>query len=112
MRQTIAVSVVLAIVLLGGCGGGEQTVEPDLVAENTAFTPTELTATVGEELALDMANRDDFAHNFTIEELDIAQDLPVGANTLLGFTPEEAGTFDFLCTLHPQAMRGTLTISE
>src|SRR5687767_7001245 len=108
--RLLAVSSLLLVALLAGCG--EQTVEPDLVAENSAFTPTELTATVGEELALDIANRDDFGHNFTVEELEIAQELPGGANTLLGFTPEEGGTFDFVCTLHPQAMRGTLTISE
>ncbi|MDQ3991053.1 MAG: plastocyanin/azurin family copper-binding protein [Actinomycetota bacterium] len=54
-------------------------------------------------------NRDDFPHNVhLLDGSDRTVDLPLGAAASLEF--EEAGTFEYECSLHPQQMRGTVIV--
>ena len=115
-RWTWLAAMAGTVLLLAGCtGGGEATDDggpADLTAEDFSFSPTELTATVGEEAAFEVANDGDVPHNVTIEELDVDEDVDAGEHTFVTVTPEEPGEFEFYCALHPEQMTGTLTVSE
>ena len=111
--QRLAV-LMTAVVLLGACGGGEATVDeaaiPDLTATDFSFEPAELTGTVGEETAFEVANDGQAEHNVTIEELGVDEDIEAGAHVFVTVTPEEAGEFAFFCKFHPEQMTGTLSV--
>ncbi len=95
----------------------------DLTAEILArapergnFWPRELVLPVGEKVKLRIRNVDTVTHGFAIPALGIqARDIKAGHYTIIEFTPETAGKYDFYCTawcgeFHLQ-MRGVLEIT-
>jgi plastocyanin len=112
----IGVSALLLIGLLGWSGlstkGSAVTSDVSVVAENVAFTPTNLSASAG-EVTVGLANKDLFWHTFTIEELGVDLLVPVGANLTVTFEASP-GDYRFICRIpgHPDAgMEGILTIT-
>lgn len=134
MTTTLRIVAVSAALVLGAAACGDTTPNVDqstassaasgpsgardvtIVAEKIAFDTTELEATVGETLTISYDNRDTrIPHNLhvnggtggpaktAVEEGPITQSLKV--------TFEEAGTFEYFCEVHPQQMRGTITVS-
>jgi plastocyanin len=86
--------------------------EATLVADNVAFSRTDLTAQAG-EVTVSLANQDLFWHTFTIESLDVDLPVPVGGTRSVTFNAEP-GMYEFKCRIpgHPEAgMIGTLTVS-
>jgi plastocyanin len=86
--------------------------EATLVADNVAFSRTDLTARAG-DVTVSLANQDLFWHTFTIESLDVDLPVPVGGTRSVTFNAEP-GTYEFKCRIpgHPEAgMIGTLTVS-
>ena len=56
------------------------------------------------------SNEDDFPHNVDfLTGDDTTLDLPIGESA--EFTFEEAGEFYYECSLHPQQMRGIVTVT-
>lgn len=93
-------------------GGGGVTI----VAEDTAFDTTTLDATVGETLTITYDNRDDrIAHNLHVEGAsgdDAKTEIEEGPTTqTLAVSFDDAGEFAYFCDVHPQQMRGTVTVS-
>lgn len=93
--------------------GGEATI----VGENTSFDVTTLDAAVGETLTLTFDNRDDgIQHNLHVTGTaagDAMTEITEGPVTqTLDVTFDEAGDFDYLCDVHPDQMRGTITVAE
>lgn len=87
-----------------------------LIAENTTFDTTTLEATVEETLTITYDNRDDgVPHNLHVEGTaggDAKTDIEEGPTTqTLDVTFDEAGEFDYVCDVHPDQMRGTVTVS-
>jgi plastocyanin len=80
----------------GAAGGAEFT-----IAE-FAF-PDDFVATAGEEFTV--TNDDEFAHTVTSTEFDVELD----GETSKPLTIDTAGTYDIVCTIHPQ-MTGTITV--
>lgn len=107
--------VLLALLLLGACGGSPP---PERQLEVTAtemqFTPDRLEARVGEQVFIRLRNRGTVAHSLTI-------DLPTGQRTvsadagvdaILTFTAAEAGSYRFYCRIPGhEAQQGTLVIT-
>ena len=92
-------------------GGGVTT-----VAKDTAFETTTLDATVGETLTITYDNRDDgIAHNLHVEGAsggDAKTDIEEGPTTqTLAVSFDDAGEVAYFCDVHPQQMRGTVTVS-
>ncbi len=123
---------VLSIVLLIGC-----TVVPiiasvayeryharDFTAEILARSPEKgnfsprllkLEVAPGEEVKLRIRNVDCVMHGFAIPDLEVdAGEIKAGHSVTVAFTPEQAGTYEFYCTVwcseHHLQMRGTLEI--
>lgn len=124
-RRILALGAVLA---LGAAACGDTTADesqgPDepasstatIVADDIAFDTTELDATVGGPLTITLDNRDDaVAHNLHVEGAaggDAKTDIEEGPTTqTLEVTFDEAGEFEYFCDVHPQQMRGTITVT-
>lgn len=83
-------------------GGGDA----DVTMSNFAFNPDELTVASGDTVTV--ANEDGTSHTFTSE--DGGFDLQLSGSESGEVTIDaEAGSYDFLCTIHP-SMTGTITV--
>jgi plastocyanin len=90
-------------------GGGEN--ELKLVASGTAWDTDSLDMAAGAEVSVEVTNQDSFEHNFTFAEAGANQDVEGGEDATVTFTAPAAGSYEFLCKYHPQAMRGTVTVT-
>jgi len=124
------------------CGGGDSANDtPDaesvtVVAENTLFSPEEVSVPAGREVTLKLENRDTFEHDLEVEGLkvevleggserpehggnhddsdDVLAVHTQGSDTAtVTFMADEPGVYDIYCTIrgHREAgMVGTLTV--
>lgn len=86
--------------------------EVEVSATIQAFDPEDITAEVGEDLAIVLTSEDMF-HDFTIDELDVHVAADAGKTETGGITAPEAGTYTYYCSVpgHRNAgMEGTLTV--
>ena len=89
-----------------GGGGGSVTV----TAEDFAFAPDSVTAAVGD--TIELANEGESPHNLQAEEADLDEDVDAGETVSIDLADVEPGTYDFICSFHPDDMTGTLEITE
>ena len=71
--------------------------------EGSQFVPGEIQISTGEEVV--WVNQDSFAHTVT----GFGVDVNIGAGENYTHTFNEAGTFDYECTIHP-GMTGTVVV--
>jgi plastocyanin len=90
-------------------GGGEN--EFQLIASGTAWDTTSLDMATGAEVSVEVTNEDSIEHNFTFAEANADQDVEGGEDATVTFTAPAAGSYEFFCKYHPQAMRGTVTVT-
>ncbi len=91
---------------------------PELTTANNQFVQREITARVGETVALRLHNSDAAAHAFDIDAFNVHVPMPGGEDMLALFTPTTAGTYTFYCGVpghaHPatgSGMVGTLIVA-
>ncbi len=83
--------------------------EIDMVAFE--FSPE--TSTVPAGTSILVKNTDPFAHDFTLDALDIAESVGPGGEVLIDVSTAAPGTYDYVCTLHTsegEGMIGTIVI--
>lgn len=114
--SVIGLSAMLLIGLLGSSvatsNGTNAPADVALVAENVAFSESEVSVPAG-EVTVGLANQDLFWHTFTIEELGVDLLVPVGASLTVTFDASP-GNYRFICRIpgHPSAgMVGSLTVT-
>lgn len=123
-RTHLSAALLLGALALTACGGDDDARGGDapapaadaraieVVADDFAFEPSEITAEAGEELAVALTSVDT-DHDFTVEDLDFHVHADQGDTVTGGLTVEEPGTYTFYCSVpgHRGAgMEGTLTI--
>ena len=92
----------------GASGGGAQGVN----IIDFAYEPDALSATAGEEVTLELTNSGEQPHTFTIDSVADSMRIDAGASATVTFTPGEAGTLTFFCTIHGAGtMSGELTVN-
>jgi plastocyanin len=74
-----------------------------------AFDPEDVDVRVGQTIT--WVNEDDAPHNAVERAGDTLRTDTIEKGGEVTFTPEEAGTIDYICTIHPN-MTGTLTVAE
>lgn len=103
----------------GAAAGGGATTGPSLVATDNKFDKTALEGTAGKEFDLAFSNKGKAKHNVTFLDKEGGEILAPGAegaivdggqSYTLKFTPPAAGTFHFVCEIHPDQMKGTFTV--
>lgn len=87
------------------------------VATDNKFSASSLTATAGAPIALTLTNAGSAIHNWHLLDAkdasgrDIAtQLLQPGTSETITFQIATPGTYHFQCDVHPQDMKGTLTV--
>lgn len=96
-------------------GAADQTTAPSgntitVVAKDISFDQTTLTAKAGEPVTFTITNEGKIEHNLTIEKLKVDKDVEKDESASQTVTPT-AGTYEYFCHYHPDAMKGTLTVS-
>lgn len=90
------------------------TQEVTITGKEFAFTPSTITAKVGQTVKITFKNNGTFPHNLTIADLNAKSDtIQPGQSTTFEVTPTKAGSFEFKCTVDSHAekgMVGTLTV--
>lgn len=132
--RTVMAALVAAVVVAGCSGsraGGEATVV-DLTARQMAFKTNELTLEKGKPVKLVLKNEDVVLHDFSVDKIPVSKkeekgdkhddhskepDLHIAADAgksgTVEFTPKEAGTYTYYCTVagHKEAgMVGKLIV--
>lgn len=99
----------------GGGSPGPGTIAQ--VATDNKFSQTALNANANEPTTLSLENRGSALHNLHITGVNgsngqpiVTKLLPGGQSESLQFTIAQAGSYNFLCDVHPTEMKGTLTV--
>jgi plastocyanin len=93
----------------GGQSGGSANTRVTMV--DFAYSPTTLTARVGQQVSLDVVNNGQAPHTFTITGVVDSGTINSGQTRVVSFTPSQAGTLQFICVIHgAAAMSGTVTV--
>jgi plastocyanin len=103
----------------GGGGGGETTEAPsadggtpagggtEVSMENIKFNPTDVTIKPGETVT--WVNDDSVGHDVTGDDFKSGDPGGMQNGATFEHTFETAGTFDYVCTVHP-GMKGSVTV--
>lgn len=87
--------------------GPAEGAEESVVMENVAFQPDELTVPAGTTVA--WTNQDVVAHTTTSDD-DLWGSGRMSQGDTFSFTFEEPGTYNYICTIHPAQMQGTVVV--
>lgn len=127
--MTAGLIVVVAGLVLAGCGGNDKkesssaTTEAttasaggattNVVAKDFMFEPNTLTAKAGQAVTVTIKNEGQAEHNFSISSLNVNKDIESGKTETVTFTPTAAGSIQFFCEYHKDSkgMVGTLTVT-
>jgi plastocyanin len=86
----------------GGGGGGTEVSMADI-----AFDPAEVTVAVGDTVT--WTNDDSVDHDVTADSFSSGDPGGMAPGATFDHAFEEAGTFDYVCTVHP-GMEGSVTV--
>ena len=101
-------------VVAPGCGDDEgKLANPELVARDFSFQPSELPVTAARQVTLTFTNRGEVTHNLSVPSIpEIDLDFPPGkSETLIFVAPATAGAVEFICKFHQgRGMKGTFSV--
>jgi plastocyanin len=76
------------------------------------YTPSSLNVRAGQQVSLSVRNGGQFPHTFTIDGVADSARIDAGATKAVQFTPAQAGSLTFYCTIHGRGtMSGQITVS-
>jgi nitrite reductase (NO-forming) len=83
------------------------TVQMTITGTEYSFSPSTLNVNKGDTVVVTFVNSGTLPHNFSIPDLNVSsQAIQPGEQTKVTFTPSQAGTFSFMCTIPGHADRG------
>jgi plastocyanin len=108
----LAALILLAVPIVVACSpsdtsGGEPVATTEVqLPRSYRFAPAAITVPVGATVT--WTNDDNFTHNVAFEGSEPMKMSPGDSTTR---TFDRAGTFPYVCTLHPQDMQGTVEVT-
>ncbi len=123
LREVLAGGVIAAALVLTACGGGTTSTAANTGGAQTItigtdkgadlkFDPTTVEAPANTAVKLAFNNQSTQPHNLVFQQGIMAQTSPnvaPGASETIEFTTPAAGSYRFVCSLHP-SMEGVLTV--
>jgi cytochrome c oxidase subunit 2 len=117
LLQLLGAMAVVALIFdvraRSGAAATEQVIH--LTAKKFEYSPSEITVKKGQPVVIEIVSLDR-KHGFTIPGLKVRSDVKPGAQNVVRFTPDKAGTFNFHCDLFcgtgHEGMAGTLVVVE
>ena len=103
MRSALGASVVVLISTRAFVAAAE---DAGVVIDNFTFSPTPLTVKAG--TTVNWVNRDDMPHSIVLPTLNVKSH-PMDTDEDFSYCFEQAGTYDYLCGLHPH-MHGQVLV--
>lgn len=103
-RAARAIALVLAVAAIGSATAAHAA-EHTIVMEGVKFEPAELTVERGATVV--WANKDPFPHTATARGAFDSKEIEAGKSWK--WIARKAGSYDYVCTLHP-GMKGKLTV--
>jgi plastocyanin len=103
----------------GGPGPGGPAAPAEIIATDNKFDLGVLEATAGQEFSITLVNEGAVPHNIAflteaggqpLAEESVGEIIPGGESIAVTFTPPEAGTFFFVCQVHPNDMTGEFIV--
>jgi plastocyanin len=112
-RLLVAAGLALSLAACGGGAGAAADASPVATTsvelpKSYKFVPAAIVVSAGSTVT--WANHDDFTHNVTLPDGTPALTMRPGESAAHTF--DTAGTFDYLCSLHPKDMRGRVVVTE
>jgi plastocyanin len=109
-RLVTAAASALAVLVAVGCAGGAESADPVAttqvtMAKSYRFDPQTIEVRTGDTVT--WTNDDNFTHTV---QVDGQEDHRVDTGQSVSITFDEAGTYDYVCTLHRQDMAGTVIV--
>jgi plastocyanin len=121
-------AAVLAVLAAGGlflAAGAEAQHDPQPVQPGTSnlaahqvqvrdfsYSPNTLTNMVNDPITITVTNAGPAPHTFTISGVADSGSIPAGQTRTVQFTPTQAGTLTFFCTIHGQGtMSGRISVT-
>lgn len=87
--------------------GGDASAEDSIVMSQTSFVPDEITVAVNTTVT--WTNNDTIAHTTTSDD-GTWDSGTMAPDDTFEVTFDEAGTYEYFCTIHASTMRGTITV--
>ena len=118
MRKLIVVGVLALFTLAVAAQEAPQPAAPSvheikMSAKKYEYTPGEIRVKQGEHVRL-LITATDRKHGFEIKDLGVKTDLEKGAETMVEFTADKPGTYEFKCSnfcgFGHRRMKGTLVV--
>jgi plastocyanin len=111
-RLGSVIAIALLVPVLAACGGGTGASQSPVATtavdlpKSYRFAPEAITVPAGSTVT--WTNNDNFTHNV---RLDGAEPLQMAPGEAATHTFETPGTYPYVCSLHPQDMRGTVVVT-
>ena len=90
-------------------------VDVEILCRKSSYSPNAFTVKKGEKVRVILKSAD-VPHGFAIDELNVATEVSPGPPTVVEFTPDRAGKFEFYCVVRcgkdHLKMRGVMTVTE
>jgi len=117
MRITLISAIAAGALTLAACGSDSASTG-DVCAAPTETSTVEMAdfsyapecASVAAGTSLEVRNVGEAPHTYTVNETDIDVQVEAGASTTIELAGVAAGTYEVVCTLHPQ-MEGALQVA-
>jgi plastocyanin len=113
MRRAVLLTVFALTLVMSACRGGDAPASPAATSHvdlprSYRFAPAQISVPLGETVT--WTNSDEFTH--TVRMLDDGgQVMKMAPGESVNFTFTLAGTHRYECSLHPQNMKGSVTVT-
>jgi len=118
IQRGLRIVAILALTLgFAACGSSSSSAAPAVATTSVdlppsyKFVPADIVVAKGSTVT--WTNHDNFTHSVQFLDGDLPKDpklMDPGGKTAT-FTFDQAGTFHYQCSLHPQNMKGTVTVT-